>query len=130
VLVLFVVMLTLRRRQDAVRSLDASPVAAVLAIAFVIAVSIGITRFSPAAAQASVKTPDIARFGAMLFDVSGPIMLPFEIASVVNYVADQFQSSLAVWAWSDSQLAPEPFPGAIWNTSRSRSLLCAIMSST
>lgn len=87
VLVLFVVMLTLRRRQDSVRPLDLSPVAAVLAVVVVAVVSMGITRFTPKVAAAGAKSPDIARFGELLFDPSGPIMLPFEVASLVLLVA-------------------------------------------
>jgi len=87
VLVLFVVMLTLRRRQDAVRSLDASPVAAALAVLFVAAVSLGITRFTPTLAPASAQSPTILAFGQLLFDPKGPIMVPFEIASLVLLVA-------------------------------------------
>lgn len=87
VLVLFVVMLTLRRREDAARSLDASPVAAALAVALVAAVAMGITRFVPATAGAAAKMPDVAGLGRLMFDPSGQVMVPFEIASIVLLVA-------------------------------------------
>lgn len=87
VLVLFVVMLTLRRREDAVRSLDASPVAAVLATVFVAVTSAGVTRFVPKAAEAGAKSPTIAEIGKLLFDPAGSLLLPFEIASLVLLVA-------------------------------------------
>lgn len=84
VLVLFVIMLTLRRREDAVRSRDLSwPVAA---LAAVFAVTTGATLWGmrvPAAAPVA-KAPDVLAFGQALFT---KWVLPFEIASGVLLVA-------------------------------------------
>ena len=84
VLVLFTVMLTLRRREDAVRSLDlkwgaAGIAAAVLATAFA-----AIASFAPQLAKAPAATPGVDAFGRALFTSWS---LPFEIASVVLLVA-------------------------------------------
>ncbi|HEY3317473.1 MAG TPA: NADH-quinone oxidoreductase subunit J [Coriobacteriia bacterium] len=84
VLVLFVIMLTLRRREDAERPRNLSlPVAAMAAIfAAVVAVTTRAMRLPAAAAPA--KAPAVAEFGHELFT---RWTLPFEIASGVLLVA-------------------------------------------
>jgi NADH-quinone oxidoreductase subunit J len=83
VLVLFVIMLTLRRREDAERSLDASPAVAVMAVLFGGALIAALRGFTPTAAKAGTM-PDIGGIGRMLFTTW---VLPFEIASGVLLVA-------------------------------------------
>jgi NADH:ubiquinone oxidoreductase subunit 6 (subunit J) len=93
VLLLFTVMLTLRRRDDAVRSLDLSWSAGGLALAVLVALSAALASFTPALAKAPTITPGTAEFGTRLFTEWA---LPFEIASVVLTVA----LIGAVW-WSE-----------------------------
>jgi NADH:ubiquinone oxidoreductase subunit 6 (subunit J) len=84
VLVLFTVMLTLRRREDAVRGLDLTWSAAGIALAVLVAVIAAISTFVPKLAKAPAVTPGVAEFGRALFTTWS---LPFEIASVVLLVA-------------------------------------------
>jgi len=84
VLVLFTVMLTLRRREDAIRPRDLSWAAGGLALAFWLASSVALGGFDPAAAKMPAVTPGVAAFGELLFTRWA---LPFEIASLVLLVA-------------------------------------------
>jgi len=84
VLVLFVIMLTLRRREDAVRPYEPGWGGMVVAALFLASLYIAITRFVPVIAEMPAKVPDIAAFGEEMFTTW---MLPFEIASVVLLVA-------------------------------------------
>ena len=84
VLLLFTVMLTLRRREDAVRPLDLSLGAGALAVALGAALVAAITSFEPSAVRLPKVTPGVAEFGELLFSKWA---LPFEIASVVLLVA-------------------------------------------
>jgi NADH:ubiquinone oxidoreductase subunit 6 (subunit J) len=84
VLVLFTVMLTLRRREDAVRGLDLTWSAAGIALAVLVAVVAAISTFVPKLVKAPAVTPGVAEFGRALFTTWS---LPFEIASVVLLVA-------------------------------------------
>ncbi len=95
VLLLFVIMLTLRRREDAVRPLDASVAAGALTVVFGGIMYAGIARFSPALPPMPDSAPDVAAFGLALFTPDGGWVLPFEIASLVLLVA----LVAAVW-WS------------------------------
>lgn len=95
VLMLFVIMLTLRRREDAVRPLDFSPLAAMLASAFLGIMYFGITRSDIPTAQMPAEAPDTADLGVILFTIEGGWALPFEIASLLLLVA----MVAAVW-WS------------------------------
>ncbi|MRR12805.1 NADH-quinone oxidoreductase subunit J, partial [bacterium] len=87
VLALFVIMLTLRRREDAVRPLDASLSGAALAVVFGVIIYIGLSRFTPLLAPMPEVVPDVAAFGRILFSVNGGWVLPFEIASLLLLVA-------------------------------------------
>jgi NADH-quinone oxidoreductase subunit J len=82
VLVLFVIMLTLRRREDAVRSLDSSPLVAAMTVLFG-----GVLMFALSTMKVPAATPgaapDIARIGELLYT---KWVLPFEIASGVLLV--------------------------------------------
>lgn len=84
VLVLFTVMLTLRRREDAQRPLDFSWSAAGIALAVLTAVGAALASFRPVIAKMPVATPGIAEFGSLLFTQRA---LPFEIASVILLIA-------------------------------------------
>jgi NADH-quinone oxidoreductase subunit J len=84
VLTLFTVMLTLRRREDALRPLDTSLAAAGLAIVFGIVTVISIGGFAPVVAKMPAAAPGIAQFGSELFTRWA---LPFEVASVVLLIA-------------------------------------------
>ncbi|MBE0476624.1 MAG: NADH-quinone oxidoreductase subunit J [Coriobacteriia bacterium] len=84
VLLLFVIMLTLRRREDAVRPLDASPAAAALAVGFGGLLYLSVTRFVPPTAEMPPVAPGVAGLGRVLFT---EWVLPFELASLVLLVA-------------------------------------------
>jgi NADH:ubiquinone oxidoreductase subunit 6 (subunit J) len=84
VLVLFTVMLTLRRREDAVRSLDLKWSAAGIAASVLVAAFAAIASFAPELPKAPAVTPGVEVFGRVLFTSWA---LPFEIASVVLLVA-------------------------------------------
>jgi NADH:ubiquinone oxidoreductase subunit 6 (subunit J) len=84
VLVLFTVMLTLRRREDAERPLDLSWSAALIAAGMFVAVCAAVASFVPPAVVAPATTPGVAEFGRALFMQRA---LPFEIASVVLLIA-------------------------------------------
>lgn len=87
VLLLFVVMLTLRRREDAIRPLDASLYAVALAALFGGLIYLGLSRFELPVAQMPARAPDTAALGQMLFTIDGGWVLPFEIASLILLVA-------------------------------------------
>lgn len=84
VLMLFTVMLTLRRREDAERPLDLSWSAGLIAFGILIALAAGIASFVAPQAVAPVLTPGVAEFGHALFTQRA---LPFEIASVILLIA-------------------------------------------
>ena len=84
VLVLFTVMLTLWRREDAERSLDLSWSAGLIALGVLVAVVAAIAGFAVPHVVAPLTTPGIAEFGQLLFTERA---LPFEIASVVLLIA-------------------------------------------
>jgi len=87
VLLLFVVMLTLRRREDAVRPLDTSLYAVALAALFGGLIYLGLSRFEPTVAPMPERAPGVAELGQLLFTLDGGWVLPFEIASLVLLVA-------------------------------------------
>ena len=84
VLVLFVVMLTLRRREDAIRPRDWSWPAAGMAALFCGLILVSVSRFAPGVEKMPYVTPDVAEFGRLLFTVWA---VPFEVASLVLLVA-------------------------------------------
>lgn len=94
ILNLFTIMITLRRREDAIRSRDFSLAGALLAGAFFALVSIAVVGESLPEAPVLDSFPGIAEFGEALFAPSG-WALPFEIASLVLTAA----LIAAVW-WS------------------------------
>lgn len=86
VLILFTIMLTLRRREDAIRPFEPGWGSAVLVALFGGATLFAIQRFgcgTPAGAMPET-VPDLAAFGEKLFTLWA---VPFEIASLVLLVA-------------------------------------------
>lgn len=84
VLLLFTVMLTLRNREDAVRSRDFAWSAAGVAFAVLVAAGASIVSFAPPIPKMPAVTPGVAEFGRLLFTEWA---LPFEIASVILLIA-------------------------------------------
>jgi len=84
VLLLFVIMLTLRRREDAIRPRDWSWPAAGMAALFGGLVLSAVARYTPENVRMPHVVPDVASFGKLLFTTW---MLPFELASLVLLVA-------------------------------------------
>ncbi len=86
VLVLFTIMLTLRRREDAIRPYDSGWASAVLATLFGGAVLFAVERFAVGMRSGVMPetVPDVAAFGEKLFSAWA---VPFEIASLVLLVA-------------------------------------------
>ncbi len=92
VLNIFTIMLTLRRREDAVRSLDFSWAALAIAVAFGAVVTVGVIGLKLPTEEFPARIPDVADIGTALFS---RWLLPFELASVVLLIA----LVAAVW-WS------------------------------
>jgi len=86
ILNIFTIMITLRRREDAIREREFSVPAAALAVVFFGVVAYAVSQGVPASVPAPQTFPGIAEFGAMLFAVDG-WALPFEIASLILVVA-------------------------------------------
>jgi NADH-quinone oxidoreductase subunit J len=95
VLLLFVIMLTLRRREDAIRPLDFSWSGAGLAAVFLGIVYLGLSQAVLPFAEMPAVVPDVGALGEILFALDDGWALPFEIASLVLLVA----LVAAVW-WS------------------------------
>lgn len=94
VLTIFTVMITLRRREDAVRASDFSWPALLLAVALVGILLVSVARFPVTTPVAPANAPTIATFGTTLFSLRG-FAVAFEIASVLLTAA----LVAAVW-WS------------------------------
>jgi len=84
VLNIFTIMLTLRRREDAVRPLDFSWVAAAIAVAFASVVTVAVLGARLPSGELPERVPDVADIGTALFS---SWLLPFELASVVLLIA-------------------------------------------
>ena len=84
VLMLFVIMLTLRRREDAVRPFEPGWGGAALAALLMGVVLSAIARFEPVIAEMPDTAPGIEAFGREMFTTWA---LPFEIASLVLLAA-------------------------------------------
>lgn len=85
VLMLFTIMITLRRIEDAVRPRDFSAVAAAVGLLFGGMMLFLLARYQWHS-KAAAFTPDIAHIGRLLFSLSA-WALPFEIASLLLTVA-------------------------------------------
>lgn len=92
VLMLFVIMLTLRRREDSVRPVEISIGGGILAAVFGTVMYVAIARYGDRVAEMPVAAPDTGALGELLFTRWA---LPFEVASLVLLVA----LVAAVW-WS------------------------------
>lgn len=84
VLLLFVIMLTLRRREDAVRGRDFSLQALSIASLFAIAVGSSLVKFAHETPAYPKIAPGVAAFGRELFT---QWILPFELSSLILTVA-------------------------------------------
>jgi NADH-quinone oxidoreductase subunit J len=84
VLNIFTIMLTLRRREDAVRPLDFSWAALAIAVAFGSVVTVAVIGARLPVGELPARIPDVADLGAALFS---RWLLPFELASVVLLIA-------------------------------------------
>ncbi|MHB1340805.1 MAG: NADH-quinone oxidoreductase subunit J family protein [Coriobacteriia bacterium] len=84
VLVIFTIMLTLRRREDAIRPYEPAWGIAVIAALFGGALTLAINRATLPAPKMPATMPGVAAFGEVMFT---DWMVPFEIASLVLLVA-------------------------------------------
>lgn len=84
VLILFVVMLTLRRREDAIRPRDFSLPSAGIAALIAAVITPILTTFRGPAVTFPDVTPGVKEFGTELFTTW---LVPFEVASLVLLVA-------------------------------------------
>jgi len=84
VLVLFVIMITLRRREDAIRPFEPGWIGAAISAAFLASMYVAIARYSPRVTDMPAKAPGVEEFGRALFTTH---LLPFEVASLVLLVA-------------------------------------------
>lgn len=82
VLVVFTVMITLRRREDAIRPRDLSWWALAMGALFFGAIAIAVTGWNPEPVAMPDVSPGILDLGRALFSIDG-WALPFEIASLV-----------------------------------------------
>lgn len=82
ILNIFTIMITMRRREDAVRERDFSLPALVLGASFFGLIVLAMFGGGLPEAGADVASPDLVAFGELLFSAKG-WALPFEIASLV-----------------------------------------------
>jgi NADH:ubiquinone oxidoreductase subunit 6 (subunit J) len=82
ILMIFSIMITLRRLEDAIRPRDFSPVALALGLAFCVGMFIVLRTFHVPATKFPTVSPDLVAFGKTMFSARG-WSLPFEIASVM-----------------------------------------------
>jgi len=82
ILLIFTIMITLRSREDAVRSRDGSWLAVALAGVFFAVVAFAVLGWTAPVAKMPEQAPDLVAFGTQLFSVDGWVA-PFEIASLV-----------------------------------------------
>jgi NADH-quinone oxidoreductase subunit J len=94
ILNIFTIMITMRRREDAIRPRDFSLPGILLALAFFGLVAVSILGGTISQVSAPSQFPGIAEFGELLFSVDG-WAFPFELASLVLTAA----LVAAVW-WS------------------------------
>lgn len=82
ILLIFTIMITLRSREDAVRTRDSSVLAMFLAAAFLAVVAVAVLGWVPEPVILPAQTPDFYAFGKLMFSPEGWVV-PFEIASLV-----------------------------------------------
>jgi NADH-quinone oxidoreductase subunit J len=82
VLMIFTIMITLRRREDSIRPRDFSPMAAVLGVVFAVVMIYVIAGHPLRVASMPRVSPDLYALGRLMFSAKG-WAFPFEIASLV-----------------------------------------------
>jgi NADH-quinone oxidoreductase subunit J len=82
ILNIFTIMITLRRREDAIRSRDFSWPGALLAVAFFALITLALFGDTLATVDPPAQYPGITEFGEMMFSPDG-WALAFELASLV-----------------------------------------------
>jgi NADH:ubiquinone oxidoreductase subunit 6 (subunit J) len=82
ILMIFSIMITLRRIEDAIRPRDFSGIALVLALLFCAVMFVVLRGFHGPAAKFPAVAPDLVTFGKTMFSPRG-WSLPFEIASLM-----------------------------------------------
>jgi NADH:ubiquinone oxidoreductase subunit 6 (subunit J) len=82
VLMIFSIMITVRRLEDAIRPRDFSPVALALSLVFCAVMLVALRGFHGHPATLPAVVPDLAAFGRIMFSARG-WALPFEIASLM-----------------------------------------------
>jgi len=82
ILMIFSIMITLRRLEDAVRPRDFSLVAFALGLAFCVGMFFVLRGFHAPSAKFPTVSPDLLAFGKTMFSARG-WSLPFEIASLM-----------------------------------------------
>jgi len=82
ILLIFTIMITLRRKEDAIRSRDVSASAALLAAVFFAVVALAVVGWTALPVELPEQAPDLVTFGEAMFRVNGWVA-PFEIASLV-----------------------------------------------
>lgn len=82
ILMIFSIMITLRRLEDAVRPRDFSLVAFALGLAFCVGMFFVLRGFHAPTAKFPTVAPDLLAFGKTMFSARG-FSLPFEIASLM-----------------------------------------------
>lgn len=82
ILLVFTVMITLRRREDAIRPRDLSVAGLFMGAVFLATVGYAVLQWKPAAAPMPEVAPGVVDLGRALFSIDG-WALPFEIASLV-----------------------------------------------
>ncbi len=94
ILLIFTIMITLRRREDAIRPRDFSWLALVLSVSFFALVALALGGWDRQPVKLPAHAPALVDFGALMFSPTG-WALPFEIASLVLTAA----LVAAIW-WS------------------------------
>lgn len=82
ILLIFTIMITLRSREDAIRSRDGSWLAFALSAVFFGVVALAVVGWDAPAVDMPDQSPDLVAFGIQLFSIDGWVA-PFEIASLV-----------------------------------------------
>jgi NADH:ubiquinone oxidoreductase subunit 6 (subunit J) len=82
ILMIFSIMITLRRLEDAIRPRDFSPLALALALVFCVTMFVVLRGFHWPATKFPSVAPDLVAFGKTMFSARG-WSLPFELASLM-----------------------------------------------
>jgi len=82
ILLIFTIMITLRRREDAIRDRDFSWAGLILAVGFFTMIAMAVLGWTPGSVKFPEQAPTLVSFGKLLFSPDG-WAFPFEIASLV-----------------------------------------------